>query len=337
MQKGRFSLVIHATVWIFYVVFNYLLAYFQQPGNTFILDYLTKYLLVVPVFYLNAYWTLPSFAQNGKWVKFLAAQVALVAMHFTSFVAAYRYILPGLFNYPPIPLSTLRIFPRSFWWYCTFLLYAFGFWYAVRYVERQKRVNQLQQENLLMELNFLKSQINSHFLYNTLNTLMAQALPLSGQLADNINKLSQMMRYSIESVDQGNGTVPLQNEISQLKNYIDIHQMRFLNTLQIHQDFCGYLEDHLIPPLVLITVVENAFKYGDLKNPQYPLIIRLTAEPDRLRFQCVNKKKRYTNNFSHGIGLINIRKRLDFAFPDNYDIKIDNTEENYAFELTIND
>lgn len=336
MKSSYLIFILHATIWIFYISLNYALAYFQGLDNIYVTDYLTKYILVIPVFYVNAYYLLPVYAKKNKIPQFILGQVLLLGFHFILFVFAYKYVLPGLFHYPSMPYPLQKVFPRSFWWYSSFFLYAFGFWYANQAIKKQKMINDLQNRNFMMEFNFLKSQINSHFLHNTLNTLFGQALPYSEALANNIMKLSLMMRYSLENIDV-EGKVQLQRELEHLQNFIDIHQLRFSNTLQIDYRIEGDPGNHMIPPLSIITIIENAFKYGDLKNAGTPLQIKLDLAPGSIHFFCKNKKKRGHIGASHKIGLENVQKRLDYAFPDKYEMSVKNDSEFYTFELTIKD
>ena len=217
-----------------------------------------------------------------------------------------------------------------------------GYSYFVYSLERQKRIQELELNNQALEIqqlhteyNFLKAQINPHFLYNTLNTLFSHAQYYSEELANNILKLSEIMRYSIEGLDKDNGMVNLRNEIHYLHNLIDIHQLRFSNELQIDFTVTGPVGDFKIPPLVFITFVENALKYGELKNSAHPLIIRLDAFQDRVRFYCRNKKKKNVIEKSSGIGIQNVLKRLDVSYKGKYDVVTNNEEEFYTLELTL--
>ncbi|WP_187019138.1 sensor histidine kinase [Flavobacterium muglaense] len=193
-----------------------------------------------------------------------------------------------------------------------------------------------QKEKIQYQYAFLRAQINPHFLYNTLNVLFSQALLLSEDLANNIMKLSDLMRYSLNNVETENMKVSLQQEIDNLKTLIEIHHLRFSNSKFIDYTLNGDTENHLIPPLSIITVVENAFKYGELSNPDFPLIIKIVTTCDSIHFICKNKKKKNTVEIlSNNLGLDNVSKRLDFAFKNKYRINITNDDDFYTFDLTI--
>jgi len=227
-------------------------------------------------------------------------------------------------------------------YYMQYSIFALGYSYFIYSLERQKRIQELELNNRQLEIqqlhteyNFLKAQVNPHFLYNTLNTLFSHAQYYSEELADNILKLSEIMRYSIEGLDKDNGMVNLKDEVHHLHNLIDIHQLRFSNELQIDFSVSGPVGDFTIPPLVFITFVENALKYGELKNSSHPLIIRLDAYQDRIRFYCRNKKKKKVFEKSSGIGIQNVLKRLDVSYKGKYEVETNNEEEFYTLELTL--
>lgn len=195
-----------------------------------------------------------------------------------------------------------------------------------------------QQEKLQYEYAFLRAQINPHFLYNTLNVLFSQALSCSQSLADNILKLSDMMRYSLESLEYESGKVSVQKELEHLQTLIDINNIRFSNSKMVDYKVKGAINGQMLPPLSMITIVENAFKYGELKDLRHPLTIEVTLQPNKIYFFCRNKKKK--NNFaisSNNIGISNLSRRLDVAFKDKYDMKTIEDDDFYTFELTIND
>jgi len=113
--------------------------------------------------------------------------------------------------------------------------------------------------------------------------------------------------------------------------------MRFDDSKVVDHSVEGEVGGQMLPPLSMITVVENAFKYGDLKDPQHPLLIRVVLHPSQVYFYCRNKKrKNHLALSSHNIGITNLRKRLDVAFEGKYKLQADEDDEFYSFELTVN-
>ena len=201
-------------------------------------------------------------------------------------------------------------------------------------LEREKL--QLGTEKLQLEFAFLRAQINPHFLHNTLNVLFSKALNFSPELADNILKLSRIMRYSIESLEYENGRVPVQKELENLQILLDIHNMRFGDSKIIKYSSEGEANGQMLPPLSFLTIIENAFKYGDLKDPDHPMEIRVVLKPRDIYFYCFNKKKKnFVSISSMHIGITNLSKRLDESFKNKYEIKVTEEKEFYKCELYI--
>ncbi|HEY0751412.1 MAG TPA: histidine kinase, partial [Chitinophagaceae bacterium] len=201
-------------------------------------------------------------------------------------------------------------------------------------LEEQKM--QLEVEKSQANFNFLKAQINPHFLHNTLNFLYAKSLPYSQELSEGILTLSDIMRYALSEGNAKDGKAPLADEIEHVRNVIKINQLRFSNNLKVNFEVNGVLNGATIIPFVLITLVENAFKHGDLKSPEAPIDIKIDKEGSTLYFYCKNKKKTGPKELSTGIGLDNIKKRLDLAYGNNYSFNVKEDTEFYITELTIN-
>jgi LytS/YehU family sensor histidine kinase len=199
-------------------------------------------------------------------------------------------------------------------------------------LEEQKM--QLEVEKSQANFNFLKAQINPHFLHNTLNFLYAKSLPYSVELSEGILTLSDIMRYALGPAAR-DGKVMLKDEIEHVRNVIKINQLRFSNNLKVQFDVAGVVNGATIIPFVLITIVENAFKHGDLKSGEHPIDIKLDVQGGRMHFFCRNKKKAGPKELSTGIGLDNIKKQLDLTYGRNYRLNIKDEADFYTTELTI--
>lgn len=195
---------------------------------------------------------------------------------------------------------------------------------------------QLEVEKMHADLKFLKSQINPHFLHNTLNSFYSRSLPVSKELADGILTLSEIMRYALGESNSVDGKVLLKDEIEHVRNVIRINQFRFRNNLQIDLEVRGVINGATILPFVLITLVENIFKHGDLTDADHPIKILVEVQGDNLRYYSRNKKKSGPRELSTGIGLDNIKKRLDLVYGENYGLQISDEADFYTTELVIN-
>ena len=215
--------------------------------------------------------------------------------------------------------------------------------YLTNLRDEQKQRKVLEAQKLQLEIeksqanfNFLKAQINPHFLHNTLNFLYAKSLPYSPELSEGILTLSDIMRYALSEGNTKDGKAHLKDEIEHVRNVIKINQLRFSNNLKVQFGVEGVVNGATIIPFILITLVENAFKHGDLKSHEHPIIIQLNIEKGSLYFYCQNKKKTGPKELSTGIGLDNIKKRLDLAYGTDYSFRVKDEADMYTTELTIN-
>lgn len=200
---------------------------------------------------------------------------------------------------------------------------------------QQELIDQQRIENELVtaKLQTLKYQINPHFLFNSLNFLYAQSIPLSDNLSRATMLLSEIMRYGLQQNDEAK--VPLENEIKHLENFVEFNRLRFSNRLQIDFKVDGNTAFRRIMPLLLITFVENAFKYGELHDVENPLKIHLKIDSKILYFEVKNKKRNGPKENSTGIGLTNIKSRLKLAYPDNHSLEIIDEERFFTTKLEI--
>lgn len=199
-------------------------------------------------------------------------------------------------------------------------------------IEGQKLL--LKQEALKSELNLLKAQVNPHFLYNTLNYFYIKSYEYSEELAESIRKLSDIMRYSLKTTEI---VSDLDEEIECVKMLISLHQVRYSNNLCIvFEQNTAYKKNIL--PLILITLVENAFKHGKLNDPKIPLKISIETTLESIIFFISNKKNNRKNfKKTTSLGLQNIRTRLDLYYQKDSEMTIEEDEINYTCKLTIND
>lgn len=199
--------------------------------------------------------------------------------------------------------------------------------------------NQMQANQLSTEIKFLKSQINPHFLFNTLNNLFSMAQDKGNDdLADGISKLSGMMRYMI--YESNAESVPLADEIAYIKNCIALNKLRYADEeAEVTFHYPDQNQNVFIAPMLFIPFIENAFKHGVLINQPSQINIAIAVSDRQLLFNCENKnysfiKKMDDNN--SGFGLENVRRRLELVYGNKYDLAIKNEEDKYAVSLKLN-
>ncbi len=207
------------------------------------------------------------------------------------------------------------------------------------WLQQQREKKELENQTLQSELRFLRSQINPHFLFNTLNSLYALTLKKSDHAPEIVLKLSEMMRYML--YDCNEKVVNLDKEITYMQNYLELEKLRHGDKVDIKIDILGDTEKDKIAPLLLIPFLENAFKHGvkDTATPGFVHmkihvqegLLEMNVENSRLpSIPIISEKK------SGGIGLINVKRRMDILYPDNHALDIIETPNTYKIELQLN-
>lgn len=299
------------SLFILIVITLFIDSFMKMPDNpiTFVL---------LMVFWLGtAYILAPKFI--NKYIKFIAVLYLPLLLYFlylrlfSGDLDAYLKIkgeFPFYIFFIPIPVF--------------FLLWIFEQW---------KWLQNLKQEKSKTELSLLKAQINPHFFFNTLNNLYALTIKNSKQAPEVILKLSDMMRYTIYEGEKE--TVTLHDEIEYLNNYIELHKIRYKKTVDI--TFNHTIDTSLtIAPLLYIILLENAFKHGieTLAENAY-IHINLYDDDDSIYFKIENNFDPSELNPSPGIGLQNLKRRLDLSYNQKHDLQINSTNNNYTTILKI--
>lgn len=198
----------------------------------------------------------------------------------------------------------------------------------------EQRATQAEADKASAELSFLKAQINPHFLFNTLNNIYTLAVIKDDNAPDSIMKLSNIMRYVTD--DATADVVPMQNEIDCIKDYIALQRLRLGEKTRIDMEISGNIEDKKIAPLLLMTFIENIFKYGISKHTKSVISIKIWGNETGISFFCQNsifadkgEKKRT------GIGLKNTRQRLEYLYPGKHELAINTDNQLYTVKLIL--
>lgn len=334
-------LVQHALFWIAHVVFYGVLwgSFDDDYKKTFFEELM--YLPVRMIFtYFTLYYLLPRFLLTGQYVAFftgflLSSLVACIAQRYIAFNYVYPLYYPEAlvdpFLYPPKVIKMfVGIYPFTFLAVTIKLL---KYWYANKHAQQV-----LTKEKLQAELKFLKTQIHPHFLFNTLNNLYALTLKKSDRAPDMVLKLSELINYMLYECTSDE--VLLAREIKFIRNYIDIEKMRYGDRLDIDIRVTGEIGERKIAPLVILPFVENCFKHGASEDIQQSWVkITIDAGEDHLIAKVENSKAsehgpRGTGGYE-GIGIQNVKRRLDLLYPGRHELKIINGEETFLVILSI--
>ena len=202
-------------------------------------------------------------------------------------------------------------------------------WYKTRQLQQE-----LQKEKSTAELAFLRSQLNPHFLFNTLNDIYSLTYQKSEQAPEAVLKLSELLRYMLREGTED--FMPLAQEIQYLETLIKLQLISAKGKAYIRMNADGALGEYHVASLLFVSFVENAFKHGVLNDPSNPISIKVATGGGNISFSVTNKKNQDQKDKTGGIGLNNVRRRLELMYPDDrHRLEIVDDEEHYNVNLLL--
>lgn len=342
-KYNSYRILIHIAVWLIYTfVYSYIYALLYE--STTLQKSLAQYTLSVWIdiaaTYFTVYFLLPDYLLRKKYQNFVlwffgAAIFFIFLQRFILLYITYPNFYPQYknqvsffkFNYIYSFLN-IYVMPAIF-----ASLKLFEYWFI-----NQKRNQELEKEKMESELKFLKSQIHPHFLFNTLNNLYALTLDKSDKAPEVVVKLSDLLSYMLYECDVAE--TPLAKEVKLLQDYMDLEKIRYTEEIRINLDISGRINGKFIAPLILLPFVENGFKHGLSKQINQPWInITLDIDNDFLSFMVENNSPDIKiiddNGYAEGIGLKNVRRRLDLIYGEQYTLDITNKDEIFTVKLQV--
>ena len=332
------SVWFHVVFWILYTVIFTIIqgSYKGEYEQAFVYELLNLPIRLVVV-YFNYYILLPKFLLKGEMVKYFAYTIlTLVVAGFFQRIANYHALDILYPDYPDHGIWLFYKFLQASVIIASPLIFVVGISVIWRVSELQKRAKSLENEKLQSELKYLKSQINPHFLFNTLNNIYGLSLDNSEKVSDLILKLSDFLSFSL--YESNEKLIPLEKEISLINDFVDLEKSRFEDRVEVKFSFPANVETVSIPPLIFIPFVENAFKHSLKDETEVAQIdIDLARKEKELIFHVSNSKPSevYEDAKKHGIGLENIKRRLDIIFGGKYQLDILDEKSRYQITLKI--
>lgn len=213
------------------------------------------------------------------------------------------------------------------------LLMSIFIWAVINWKGLENEKNALAKEKNSAELNLLKSQVNPHFLFNTLNNIYSLVYKKSDQALPAIIRLSELMRFMI--IDSGADQIALTKELGYIRRFIELESLRVANEGAVDFVIHGEVGSQRIAPLLLIPFIENGFKHGVLTDPGSPFVVDITVAESEVRLLAINKIDTAGKQGIPGMGLANVRKRLEILYSGRYSLKIDQQADKYICDLCI--
>jgi hypothetical protein len=294
------------------------------------------YVLLIIFFYLSYYYFIPKFYMNKEYLAFfifiLVAYMAIVIIP-QLFIwlnpdMGHFQRPPGMRRPPPPGNPWLRDLGKHFYQFAVILVFALV-------LRISNRLRQTEKEKLDAQLSYMKAQMNPHFLFNTLNSIYSLAIERSDATAPAIVKLSGMMRYVLS--ESQNDFVPLQKEADYIKNYIELQQLRFQDSIRLEFEISGEAAGKKIAPLVLIPFIENAFKHGINPEESSEIHIHIHISDRTLNLHVLNHKVHvhFPMETKSGLGIENTKQRLLFLYPGKHQLSIQNNAELFTVSLQL--
>lgn len=320
-------------------------------------------ILIVPqiiIAYINMELLIPKYFIRKQYWKY----AGYVLMCFVGFYLFYEFVLPLFFETLGLPqgrerptigsrrgqwaqenpemakhmFRSGRKFMSFYYFIQVFAIYFLSTAFKTSQIalKREKEASELKSENLNSELKFLRSQINPHFLFNALNNIYSLSVMKSDKTPDNILKLSDMLRYII--YDCNADKVPLEKEINYINNYIDLQKLKDDQITSIDIDISGADPKSMIAPMIFIPFIENSFKHSKIEDIKQGWIkMKIENTNSHLLFTIYNSLPvdTYTKDKVGGVGLENVKRRLELLYPGTHKLIVNPTEDEFRVELEV--
>jgi sensor histidine kinase YesM len=333
--------IYHTLFWLSYYVLGALisLSIHRIYDTRFYLELLSLVPPDIFLVYLNLYLLVPALLLRRKFVfYFVALLLSLAAVSTLGIWLHHLYALAGSAIFATVSNFNTRNFAVQF----LNGIYLLGLVTAIKFLKdwmsQKQQLQEKEKQQVATELNFLKSQVHPHFFFNTLNNLYSLTLQKSDQAPEVVLKLADLMSYMLyESVAP---LVPLEKEIHNLENYIELEKLRFGSRLSLSFDRDGPIHSIRIPPLLLLAFVENSFKHGmNHTTGEGRITISLKVEPERLCFSVSNPSAaapiHKASEEKNGIGLKNVVRRLDLLYGARYHLDLSREADSFHIILKI--
>ncbi|MFZ4522385.1 MAG: sensor histidine kinase [Bacteroidales bacterium] len=339
-MKQKYKILIHLAFWI-YMFNQILLTIVMLSGKNYDpFEEITIYPLTSLLTFYTFYFTYALFftRKNKRLPIILLISVILILIPLR---IGIEYIFWKYIGYSHMSSSEPLIVNKSWWFNSLRLVTIYGIYalliqLAIGWFETQKLKTELLLEKQSGELALLRSQINPHFLFNTLNNIYSLVYKKSEDAPEAVMKMSSIMRYML--YDATTDSVLLEKEIEYLKSFIELEKLRIRHKDFVELNITGNVEGRTIAPMLLIPFVENAFKHGSKNVPSPGIRINLAIESRQIRFEVGNhlrKNPALTKDQVGGIGLTNIQRRLNLLYPGRHQLEIISGEDLFTVQLTI--
>lgn len=340
IQQRNFSFLFNIVFWLFYFLYEWLgLAALSGNYGAYFINACMAFPLSFAVAYFTMHILVRKYYDTWPAWKFWCCQVLatlllLLARRYVNYYFIYPTYFPFASNIPFFSPGKLIVELVNV--YLVVGLYSL-FYFVRSWYEQRQQVKELLQRQTVAELELLKSQVQPHFIFNTLNNIYSSALKTSPDTAKLIAHLSSFLNYNLYDARQD--FVPLNSELEYIKSYMELQRNRYGEKVDISLNVYDNIDDITIAPLLLLPLVENSFKHGIAESIEQSWIrIDVSQQEDQCIIKIENSvekqpEKQQAN--SGGLGLQNVRRRLELIYPGHHEFKIFSEPGTYLVKIKI--
>jgi two-component system LytT family sensor kinase len=348
-MKRKYIILLHIACWSLLLITNvwqttsvntFSTNRTPEVGLTSFFKYLviTATYLLIPVscFYSSYLIVAPQIVKKNYFKGIFYAFLTWVFIIVLRYLMEYKFFLPvfGFDNYNGHPYTTSRFVANVFFYYFpAYFVYGSMYFFVEGWYKTTQHRQELQKEKTSAELTFLRSQINPHFLFNSINDIYSLTYQKSKDAPIALLKLSEILRYMLR--EGNNDFVLLQQEVKYIENVVELQRISAKGNAFINFDIEGYIGTQKVAALLFIAFVENAFKHGVWNDFKNPIQIDLVTSNDNIHFSISNKKNHDQKDKTGGIGLVNVHRRLELIYPGKHHVDISNEAEFYIVNLEL--
>ncbi|MCW3169288.1 histidine kinase [Chryseobacterium sp. 09-1422] len=323
---------LHIFFWVIYLIGSVVLPGIAYGISSVILD-ITFFMASFICFYVNYFLVVPTFFHADKIYRSVFAFVISVSCFVGIRYSIEQWLFPAIFNIRNYPADTniFYYFFDNVFYSSTTIFISTAFWFFKYFINAEKEKSELTEAKKTAELQALKTQINPHFIFNSLNNIYALVYQNSEKALPAIEQLGQLLRYTTKDLE--NDFITLDKEIGYLDSLIELEKLRIRNPELLSVEKKLNDPELKISPMILVPFVENAFKHGDFRNKGFEM--KISDKNKILHLYLFNFKSEKLKDEISGIGIENVKKRLEILYPKKYELKITETDIDFTIDLKI--
>lgn len=341
------KVLLHSSFWISILMIVFMSENYEHSNNysiKFFLHYVIAFIVFLSVSYTNIYYLIPVFFRKKRYLSYAGLLITMLIIG--SFITLIIQIYSHQIGLSDPHNERLHDHNKTFYFFhvlfgeVMFIIGTTFFLILDEWIKFQNiviKMKEVESQKMQSELQALKAQINPHFLFNTLNNIYSHSLHQSPKTPEMILKISDLMSYILYECHEE--TVPVNNELSFIQNYIELEKLRFEDHLDVEFEITNNNPDSKIIPLVFIPFIENAFKHVGNTGKNKPYVkVNISIEENKITLQTinsVNKDNPKKDRKEGGIGIENVRKRLELLYPDKHKLEIADGENEFQVDLVI--